>query len=228
MRSSFISKIPHRTFLVVFVDLDGTIVVPQINNTYQFIKLFAKVKRDTLRYLLYSFVLMAMPFISTIYWLSRKVLGLSKNIVSLDALMITLLFAGVNVRSLREFSIKWVHSLVRLRLINKKVLKLIKYFKRNKAKLILLTACTELPACVIAKYLGFDICLARRFLIKWDIILGVRDADDIPLLKLKKIARLRNLLPIKEVYTIYVVDKSSASIEHEILRAELFDHVIIV
>jgi len=222
-------RVPSNKVLVVFIDLDDTITTSKINNTYHFIKLFYKIRGDIARLLLYEFVIRIMLFINKVIYTLRMLLKLSNtSSTSMDTILLSILFVGYNVELLKEFSIKWVYSLLKLRLFNEKILRWIRFLKGNGAKLVLLTACTELPACVIAKYLGFDTCFARRFITKWSIVMGMKDVESIPILKLKNIIKFKKMLSCNNVCVVYIVDKTSASVEQQLFKTKMFDYVIVV
>ncbi|MEM3986925.1 MAG: HAD family hydrolase [Desulfurococcaceae archaeon] len=207
--------------LIVFVDLDGTIVDTSINNTYDFIKFYFRSQKKYFKLLLYKILFKIFPIISVVINLTHL-----NKIISIDGIFTTLLFIGCKVHSLEEFAINWINFLNQKSLFNEEVLELINYFKRNGAKVYLLTACTELPAKLLGEHLRFDGILSRRFIIKKGIILGVRDLESISQLKLKYIRKIKGIV-LEKSFIIYIVDEVSASLELRKL-SNLIDIVIII
>jgi len=202
---------------VIFVDLDGTITSSRINNTYHFIMAFYKINRRTIGLLLFM-------FLSCIAKILAHLSALARFSLNWNAIFISMLFFGHNVNQLKYFSYVWYKILFCLNLININLLKVLKYLKKGGARIIMLTSCPELPAQIIADFLKFDSCLARRFTIKSNRIIGLMDTESVSMLKLKHLSQNKHLYNKK--MKIYILDGTSAKTEYKILK--FFDKIIIV
>lgn len=88
------------------------------------------------------------------------------------------------------------------------------------------TACSEMPACVIAELLGFHYCIARRFITIRGLIIATKDFEDVSTFKYSKLIKLLNTF--KSAYMkIYIVDMESVKSEFRLITSGLFDFVLI-
>ena len=209
----------HHSKGYCFFDLDGTLVDSSINNTYHFILLYAKTNEYNLRTKIYFILIKFLPLISRIH----RLLRLDRFKVSIDSILITVLFFGYKVEDLIRFSSYWIHALKTRAKLRKISLGYINYCKLKGYRTILLTACTEIPACILAKYLGLDDCFARRFKIYKGMIIGLKDYEPTPLLKLKFLIESKEL---KNAFKIYIVDEKSALNESSVLK--MFNLLLII
>lgn len=76
---------------------------------------------------------------------------------------------------------------------------------------VLLTACIEIPACQVAKSLGFEACIATKFKYIGDLIIGICE-DTHACLKFRAVKNNYGSGIFKR--SIYVVDLESAKIEY--------------
>lgn len=202
--------------IVIFVDLDGTITSSRINNTYHFTMAYYKINRHTIGLLFFLFLLNITKILTNLFALFG--FDLDWNVI-----FISVLFWGHNINKLKYFSYIWFKSLLRLNFINLKLLEKLNYFKRRGAKVIMLTSCPELPACIIAKLLRFDACFARRFATKSNRVIALLDKESASMLKLKYLLQIKYF---EKKTNIYILDKMSTQAEGKILK--FFDKVILV
>jgi hypothetical protein len=169
-------------------------------------------------------------FYKTSSLLIRMVLLLPKRIgiqVNEDAILITMLCQGQNLSDLLASSVYWFRFIVRKKLCNVKTLGLLKHLaqKYNIMKVVALACCIEVPACVVAKLINADKCIARRLRNNArSKIVQLIDKHNCVVYKMYQILKLRR--EFTNVTFIYVADKNSA--EHEAMVLKLFDNVIMV
>jgi len=208
-------KSHDREKLIILLDLDGTLTNPVINNTYTFIKLFYRFNRSLTKLQFLNILIRATRVLEKL--LTKAKLS---SIVSVDGILITILFFGTNRQKLKYFALLWTYILLKLYQYNE-ILLFIKYLlKLNSIKVIMLTACTEEPACTISKLLGFHHCIARKFVALGNLIITVKDLANIATYKYSRFVELLNTM-LKEsntanrrTYNIYIADIDS-------IRAEL-------
>lgn len=212
-------KNPH---IILLVDLDGTITDPAINNTYNFIEIFYKVHKMNKRILLLNFLFRNILVI-------RRFISIFKlgKVFSIDGILISVLFFGIKKQKLEIFSHVWSKILSKASLFNADIMFFIEQAKKMKnIKLIMFTACSEMPACVIAELLGFHYCIARRFITIRGLIIATRDLEDVSTFKYSKLIKLLNTF--KSAYRkIYIIDIESAKSEFRLITSGLFDLVLI-
>jgi len=185
---------------VVFVDLDGTTTRPSINNTFDFLKGYLRYRYRMLGVLKYKLI----GFIVNVL---TKIFGLSEYISR--ELFLTLCLFGTRREHLYEYAVKCWLKVVKKNL-NHALLDLIKKLKSRGYKVSLTTACIEIPACVIARFLGFEDCLATKFKYVKNMVVGISE-DTYGYLKLYLIAKKYGTSIFKK--SVYFVDAESAKIE---------------
>jgi len=214
--------------VLLFIDLDGTITKSTVNNTYTFVRIFLKLRKDPR--------VIVMRVLLTMLSITGKLLTYMRlsRVISLDAFLITVLFFGVRREELKRFAYIWLLALLKLGLVNTHILiyinKLVKEYEKlglNTRK-VLLTACTEEPACTIAKLLKFDHCIARRFYTLRHAIISVRDREDIPFFKYCKLNRYLEQHRPNVVKALYIVDIYSLKAEVPFISSGMFDSVIVL
>lgn len=214
--------------VLLLVDLDGTITRSVLNNTYTFVRMFLKFRRDPRAVVMHALfsVLSVIGRLLTVMRLTR--------VISLDALLITTLFFGIRREELKRFAYSWFLTLLRLGLINSPILAYINklpegYSKQGlSVRRILLTACTEEPACTIAKLLKFDYCIARGFHELRHVIVSVKDREDIPFFKYRKLSRYLEQHEPNVVKALYITDIYSLKAEIPFVSSGMLDFVIIL
>jgi hypothetical protein len=212
--------------VLVFVDLDGTLVDPKVNNTYNFISFlyYHRLRSSTLLKLI-MFIMTTFSYIVAAM--------LSKLHVKMDTNMVfvSIVIFCFRSKTLRLFSLYWLHLLLKKKLIRTNVIKRIIEIKTlfpGRVEVFVLTCCIEYPACLLAEKFGFK-CLSRELRKKGGIVLGLKD---IHLCYITKAAKYANVIKafIKECsqrpFTVYIVDGASANDEKHLLK--LFNKVIMV
>lgn len=212
--------------IVVFVDLDGTLIDPKVNNTYDFISFLYYCRLRSLALLkLVMFIMARISYMIAIM--------LSKLRVKMDTSTIFIssaLFCS-NLKRLESLSLYWLYLLLRKKFLRTDVIKkIIKIEKMSpsRVEVYVLTCCVEYPACIIAEKLGYK-CLSRELRKKGGITVGLKDIQPCYITKAEKYANtIKSVIKecLQRPYTIYIVDKESARSEEPLLR--LFDKVIIV
>jgi len=212
--------------VLLLADLDGTITKSIVNNTYTFAKLFLKSRRDP-RAIIMRALFAVLPTLSKLLILMRL-----NKVISLDAFLITALFFGIRREELKRFSYTWLFALLKSNLINVHTLayinKLVERYERLalNVKKIMLTACTEEPACTIAKLLKFDYCIARQFHTLRHVIVSVKDHEDIPFFKYHKLTKYLEQLDLNVVNTLYIADIYSLKAEMPFISSVTFNYIV--
>ncbi len=174
----------------VFFDLDGTISLEEFNNTFDFIELYYcyhKCRKKLLLKYVYTILMILMPY----------------SFIKKRRILINLLFNNIVADDLTKFTKKCYLPIFHTKL-NYNVVEKIKEYKKKGYHLVLLTACTEIPAKIISKDLGFDDCISTTFIIKDKKICGV-DEDNFGDLKISALEKnLKNREFLKEC--IYYTD----------------------
>jgi phosphoserine phosphatase len=195
---------------LLFVDLDGTIIASNINNTFDFLRSY-----------LYNY---GIPGIIR-YRLARLVSGvlfrfLKNDIVSRRFYLLISVF-GMKKEELCGYAIEYWLKLIK-NYLNKEVLYLLQKLRDKGYKPVLLTSCIEIPACLIAKFLGFEECIATTFRCLGDLIVGIAK-DTHACLKLRIAVKRYGADAVK--HATYIVDSQSASAEHPY---EFIDNIYII
>jgi hypothetical protein len=223
-----VEKDINKECMVIFVDLDATLIDSTINNTYDYIKAYY------LWYLRKRFLAKAifeiMKRIVLILILIMQILHLSS--VDLDTLLINILFSGQNVRRHHTFSLYWTYMLLTRRKINIHVLTLLENLKRlcttgKHCEIYLFTCCTEYPACIIANKLNMK-CLAREFKSLGEIIIGLKDKGVCWVIKSIKLLKIIFTYNLKKSNCTFIYISDRASICHEKRFLKLFNKIVIV
>ena len=215
-----------KSLLLVFVDLDGTLVDPKINNTYDFILFLYLYKIRSPR------LVKLMLFLITKY-LYILAIVLSKLQVKVDTytVLISIVFCCFSSKTLRTVSLYWIHLLFRERLIRTDIIKQVTRIKTSfpgKVEVFVLTCCVEYPACLLAEKFGFK-CLSRELRKKGDLVFSLKDAHLCHITKAEKYVNIIKLfikLYSQKPFTVYILDDASANNEKPLLT--LFNKVIIV
>lgn len=156
----------------LFVDLDGTITQSRINNTFDFIWYFYrfnryKTKMKIILKRMFDIVSLIFPFMEE----------------KIRRFQILTLFRGLDVDHLKKFAEEyWIKEVYRN--LNKGVLDLINYYRNKGYRLIMLTACTEIPARIIGKNLNFHDVISTTFIVRNNKIEGIKE-DTFANLKVK-------------------------------------------
>ena len=189
---------------MLFVDLDGTITSPKINNTFDFIQSFYKYYN----------------FIDLHYYIKMITLGILSLIavvipirilkIKIRRLQIITMFKGIDLNQLKGFAETYWINIVRNNL-NKKVMEIIDYYRKRKFKIVMLTACTEIPAKLIAKKLKFNDVISTDFIIDNDNkVVGIKN-DTFGNLKINEITKKYSMAEIREAY--YITDNPKDELE---------------
>ena len=205
---------------ILVVDLDDTLTVPGLNNTYHFLLFHYMRKMGKAGKIVYKASSLLIGIVSL---LLRRI----KIQVSEDTILITMLCQGQNLSDLLASSVYWFRFIVRKKFYNVKTLGLLKHLaqKYNIMKVVALACCIEVPACVVAKLINADKCIARRLRINaGSRIVRLIDKHNCVVYKMYQILRLKR--EFTNATFIYVVDKNSA--EHEAMILKLFDNVMVV
>jgi len=179
---------------LLFVDLDGTITSPKINNTFDFIKSFYKYYNIHLYYVkivilvILSLIIVVIPI---------RILK-----IKIRRFQIMIMFKGLDVNQLKDFAETYWINIVYNNL-NREVIKIIDYYKKRKFRVIMLTACTEIPARIIAKKLKFNDVISTNFIIDNNKVVGIKN-DTFGNLKINAIIKRYSITEIKEAY--YITD----------------------
>jgi len=212
--------------VVVFVDLDGTLINPRVNNTYDFIQFLNYYRlRNPILLKLLTFIM------SKFSHIIAAVLSRLRVKIDTSAVFINTMFFCLDLRLLKAVSLYWFHLLLIKKLVRTDVMKRIikiETLSPSRVEVYVLTCCIEYPACLIAEKLGYK-CLSRELRKKGGIVLGLKDMQPCYITKMVKYANVIKLF-IKEYsqrsFTVYIVDEESAKNEKPILK--LFNKVIIV
>jgi hypothetical protein len=212
--------------VVVFVDLDGTLINPRVNNTYDFIPFLNYYRlRNPILLKLLTFIVTRLSHAIAVV--------LNRLCVKIDnsAVFINTMFFCLDLRLLKAVSLYWLRLLLVKKLVKTDVMKRIievEALSPSKVEVYVLTCCTEYPACLMAEKLGYK-CLSRELRKRGDIVLGLKDMQPCYITKIVKYANVIKLF-IKEYsqrpFTVYIVDEESAKNEKPLLK--LFNKVIIV
>jgi len=195
---------------LLFVDLDGTITASNINNTFDFLRSY-----------LYSYDVLGVIRYSLSGLVSGFLFRLSKNGIISRRFYLLLSLFGMRREELYEYAIKYWLKFIK-NYLNKEVLDLIRKLRDQGYKPILLTASIEIPACLIAKFLGFEECIATTFRYFKDLTVGIAE-DTHGHLKLQIVIKRYGADAVKR--SIYIVDSESASVEHPY---EFFGEIYII
>jgi len=215
-----------KPLLLVFVDLDGTLVVPKINNTYDFIPFLCLHKIRSPR-LVKLIVFIITKFLYTV------AIVLSKLRVKVDtyALLVGFVFSCFSSKTLRTVSLYWIHLLFRERLIRTDIIEQVTRIKTSflgMVEVFVLTCCVEYPACLLAEKFGFK-CLSRELRKKGNLVFSLKDAHLCYITKAEKYVNIiKSFIKLysQRPFTVYIVDDASANNEKPLLT--LFNKVIIV
>ena len=158
----------------LFVDLDGTITQSRINNTFDFIWYFYRfnqykstTKMKIILKRMFDIVSLIFPF------MEEKIRGFQ----------ILTLFRGLDVDHLKKFAEEhWIKEVYRN--LNKNVLDLISSYRKKGYRIVMLTACTEIPARIIGKNLNFHDVISTTFIVRNNKIEGIKE-DTFANLKVK-------------------------------------------
>lgn len=211
-------RITRRSVLAVFVDLDGTLTQSHVNNTYTFINLLIHSRATHLRRKIYKIVFRLSLAIISLYNLLK--MGLLS--ISLDSIFITMFLFGFDIYEIKRFSSHWLKVLASKKLINEKVLEYIRHLRNMGAKIYLITACIEYPACLIVKTFSIDKRFGRGFIAIGRYVVAVNPLSPHPLK-----ARFLNQEHLSgNRRKIYILDLRSAIAEKKFLG--IFDEIIIV
>lgn len=184
---------------IILVDLDGTIVNERINNTFDFLREYLRYRYKIVGIIRYKLAVMFISLIS----------NLTKNEIFLRNLSITLCVIGVNIRDFVKFAVKcWLPYV--LRNINVDVLNFIRKLEHKGYTPIMLTACIEVPATLISKYLGFKMCIATKLRFFGPLIIGISE-DTYGHLKFASASRLLGFKQVQQA--IYIADEASIAAE---------------
>jgi hypothetical protein len=201
---------------IAFVDLDGTITLCSVNNTFDFIREYYMYRFGRIGWLVYHCIMLVAHIL-------LKILRVPHYIV--DVLIINMLFFGHRKKSLDCFSIIfWLNSI--LKHVNWKVISLLSELKNKGYKIVMLTCCTEVPALHIATALKLDGCLCRNFKLVRGFIIGLSENVACYMLKSKNIKSYLGALSTSSVKSIYIVDKDSLRDEAKIFN--LFNKILII
>jgi len=165
--------------MIVFVDLDDTFV-KGVNNTWDFIYHFLKERRTIAEYMWRKLLARLVDMFPVSYAKKR-------------VLKILILFGLLKYKVLEKYARTiWIKRLKNN--INTEILR-----NFHGISLILLTACTEIPAKVISQEFGFSDCICTEFKVtRSGRIVGIkRDAF-----------RRRKILLLKEKFSSDVIRKS--------------------
>lgn len=199
---------------LLFVDLDGTITSPEINNTFDFIQSFYKRYNIGLHYYIKMVALVILSLIVVV--IPIRILK-----IKIRRFQIIMMFKGLDANQLKDFTETYWINIVYNNL-NKEVMKIINYYRKRKFKIIMLTACTEIPAKIIAKKLKFNDVISTDFIIDNDNkIVGIKN-DTFGNLKINEITKRYSMAEIREAY--YITDNPKD--ESELLS--MFKRVYIV
>jgi hypothetical protein len=213
-----------KNHILLFVDLDGTLVTSKVNNTFDFINFYhsMKLRNKKLSVLLYIVIKL---IILTIIKFFKK-FGIT---IDLDTQLINMLFLLKNKNELRKLSLNWLYILLKRNLMNVNFFKIVSELSKKFIidEIFLLSCCSEFPACIIAEKFNLK-CLSREFIVKKNIILDMKDKGVCWLVKTNKVIRVKLKYSNFEFKfkIFYVLDQTSAVSENEILK--LFDVVIIL
>lgn len=212
--------------VVVFVDLDGTLISPRVNNTYDFIPFLNYYRlRNPILLKLLTFIMTRFSDAIAV------VLNRLRVKIDTNAVFINTVFFWLDLRLLKAVSLYWLRLLLAKKLVRSDVMKRIievKTLSPGKVEVYVLTCCIEYPACSIAEMLGYK-CLSRELRKKGGIVLGLKDMQPCYITKIVKYASVIKLFIKKyqqRPFTVYIVDEESAKNEKPLLK--LFNKVIIV
>jgi len=195
---------------VCFVDLDGTITRPRLNNTFDFI--FAFYKYGGYKYKKIK------GFVSKLLGLMSFIMPFARG--KIRKYQILVLFRGLDAERVREFVQKHWISNVRENL-NSEVIDIISCHRRKGYRLVMLTACTESPARQISESLRFDDVISTTFVVSNGKIVGVND-DTFASSKARVLFGRYSPDVIKESH--YIMD--SPSIESQLLRVFKLTYIV--
>jgi len=173
----------------LFVDLDGVITKPKLNNTFDFVFCFYKVY--SCRNRLKKLIIKVLTFIGILPFIRQKI----------RKVQILTLFRGLDSQELGQFARRYWIRYVQDNL-NKEIVDLIEHYKKG-YKLVLLTACTEFPAKALGEYLRFHDVISTTFIIENDKIIGIKE-DVFGSLKVKAVFKRYPLEVIRD--SCYITD----------------------
>jgi phosphoserine phosphatase len=185
---------------VLFVDLDGTITDPSVNNTFDFLK----------SYLYGNYGILGIIRYHLSGLISKLLYKLVKDEALSRRLYLVLCTFGLKKSELRKYATKYWLKLVKNHM-NDDVLILIGRLRDQGYSPILLTSCIEIPACQIAKFLKFEECIATRFRYLGDLIVGIAE-DTYAYLKFQVVRGKYGSRIFR--HAIYIVDLESAKMEY--------------
>ncbi|HPR42072.1 MAG TPA: HAD family hydrolase [Candidatus Methanofastidiosa archaeon] len=145
----------------VFFDLDGTVGGPKLNNTFDFIENYLVYKKRRAS-LVRKYILTAISRMLPMGGRRRR------------AFLIASFFKGLSYDELRQYS-ECCYMPLFMTHANEKVLEIVQREKGDGKRIVLLTACTEIPARTISESLGFDECIPTTFRTADGRIEGVGD-----------------------------------------------------
>jgi len=185
---------------LIIVDLDGTLTLPHVNNTFDFLKLLLFENYGILGYVKYIIA-------SRIVSILNKV---SRNEIALRRVYITLLSFGIKYNTLVRYALeRWIPRIIPY--LNMELIKAIEELKKKGYRVILATACIEIPAKIYCKLLRLDDCISTELKILHGMVIGV-STDTYGFLKFITLLRRYSMKSL--VNAIYIADKSSVNIEH--------------
>jgi phosphoserine phosphatase len=171
----------------VFFDLDGTISKSEINNTFDFVENYLVYKKRRGSLIRKYFITLLSRFIP---------LGDTRR----RRFLINSFYRGLSCKDIMQYC-NCCYLPLFISKVNKTVLEKIYDSKSKGNVLVLLTACTEVPAMAISEHLGFDICIPTTFRRSEDRIEGIGE-DTFRDLKIKAVEKkgLERILSSSEYY----------------------------
>jgi len=157
-----------------FFDLDGTITNSELNNTFDFIDhyyVFNKCRKRLIKRCVLTLISKYLP------------MKMSKK----RKILLKTFFKGINIKELEKYCISYYLPIFDM-YTNKEVLTSISRERVKEKSIVLLTACTEIHASIIAKELGFDECIYTSFRTENGIIKDIKE-DTFANLKINALRR---------------------------------------
>lgn len=144
-----------------FFDLDGTISTSKLNNTFDFIENYYTYKKMR-RAIVKKYALTVLSRLLPVGGTKRR------------KMLINSFFGGLDANDLDNYCRCCYLPIFRSRL-NRPVLERIKEEKEKGKRIVMLTACTEIPARILAEELGLDECIPTTFNIVDGRIMGISE-----------------------------------------------------
>jgi hypothetical protein len=194
----------HDTIAILLIDLDGTVTINEINNTFDFLLYCYKHRFGKIGLILYKVLTFLLQKFLLLIPINEELIAKDSFIIAFHLRLLKLFSSESNFLLL--CSLKWILHVLKKKLIKTDTLLLIAKWGGIK---ILFTACIDVVACNYAKLLKLSECYARR-------TYPTIDLSSINLLKFKFLSYI--LKKYKHLEITYVLDKVSYENEKRLMK----------